>query len=183
MKNLLYDLPKELLIELLEKTYNFDSIPLEEVYKIKKNINLTFDMRIAKEEEKRIKILKTTYTIEDIKIFVNYHKILLENKNGVIFLISLFRYRHQKYCLNINFDQGIGFDYEYREPEELFAKIKELNRIDENLIFKVFEILKLLIEAFMLNLDINDFNQLDIKISKVYIKQSRFLEIFQKSIL
>ena len=75
MKNLLYDLPKEILIELLEKTYNFDSIPLEDVFNISNDIKLSFNSRIEKEKLLKRKILDTKYQVSDIEIYFKRNKI------------------------------------------------------------------------------------------------------------
>jgi hypothetical protein len=63
-KKSLYNLPKDILVELLLKTYDFENLPIEDIYNIKKECQ----KRINMEKEKKFKILNSIYCLGNIQI-------------------------------------------------------------------------------------------------------------------
>ncbi len=157
---MLYKLPKDILIELILKSYgNFNHLSIEDIYKIKN----VCDNKIGKEKRNDRDALRKIYNIDNIKIFCDHNdKIIVEdtlrnmpiNNYGkheitqkVISVEVFHRGRHAFPFGLYRYDAGKEFyNGHLRNSEDLLHALKIALVPYEDKMGEILKILKLLLE-------------------------------------
>ena len=134
--DLLHNLPKDILVSLLKKTYDFKSLPFNDVLAIKKEIDDSLRHRIVEKTSKAYEILAEIYSIEDFTISVIFEGIVIDK--GEENLFKIFLHGHN-YTIATPTKRSSLLSY-----DKLLTKIKKNFELPD----RVFAILKNIFNAF-----------------------------------
>jgi len=160
-KTLFYKLPKDILVELLCKTYDNLDLPIEDMYRIKDQC----EKAILRKLEENRSILSTKYAITpNISIYFKYNgtSICIEDsttsiKNSYphskrsIMEIKIFKEHHFPFCLYKIIDGKLElYSRDYRDVNTLIPDIKDgLKHYGDEILTESLKIIKLLLETFL----------------------------------
>ena len=143
MKNSLYKLPKDILVDLLMKSYDFDKLSIEEAYEIHKIIQKKYREKYEKELDTCIKIMKTCHYIGGLRIMmepVNLYEIYIAGKIRIALFSKSHTYR-------------FFFEHSsYKTLDELLGNaslfLKDTYNLSEEGVQKMIDQIKVYIDAF-----------------------------------
>ena len=145
----LYKLPKDILIDLLMKSYDFDKLSTEQVYEIHKSIHKKCREKYKKELDTNIQIMKTDHNIANIKIWMD--KVNLDHIYiGNILRIALFtKQHHYRFFFTApNISSNIRTLDELIEKSRVFLKDLYKDTISEEDMQKIIDQIRIYAEAF-----------------------------------
>ena len=144
----LHKLPKDILIEIIKKTFDFSKLSVDEIETLYAPLYYKFNQKCFDEKSKNKKLMAQEYTIGNITIKMNEHRI----KIGNIFIIRL------------HYEKKYEYNLYYRSPEiyttddELSSRISVILKANtsDTEICEVINTIKSLIQAFRNTCKIQD---------------------------
>jgi len=136
--SLLYKLPKDILVKLLEKTYDFNEIPIKDI----KNI-VTICLKKLKDEKTKLQqSFKKEYKINNLTIRTDINKKIIIEPIISINNISIDIYPLQCYIISSLFGDKL---YQFKNYEEFQEKlIKSLIEYDDSTINEILKTVRLI---------------------------------------
>ena len=157
-KNLLYKLPKDILVDLIIKSYDFEKLSLEEVEKIHSSIHTKSMQKYLQELDKVRHLMCKThnfgYVFSRMDI-VNFSEIRVSDSFSMKELFRINLYYGHRY--NYGFGSGNGKYTQYETEEELLNKCSSFlrdNKYNEEIISPLVTQMRIYIEAFYEKTDI-----------------------------
>lgn len=143
----LYKLPKDILIEIIKKTYDFSKLSIEDVDKLHSSLHDKFRQRYMDEMNKNNNLMEKIYVAGDLNIKMNtMRNIILV---GNIFKI---RFHSNEYELNYRFSEF------YDSEEELIVRARDIIQWPKTCkdVEEIISIIKSLIKFFESNKKISN---------------------------
>ena len=144
----LHKLPKDILIEIIKKTFDFSKLSVDEIETLYAPLYYKFNQKCFDEKSKNKKLMAQEYKIGNITIKMNEHRIIIGN----IFIIRL------------HYEKKYEYNLYYRSPEiyttddDLSSRISVILKANttDTEICEVVNTIKSLIQAFRNTCKIKD---------------------------
>ena len=145
----LHKLPKDILIEIVKKTFDFSKLSIEEVERLYAPLHDKFKQKCLEEENKNEKLMSERYFVGDLYVEVRFSRIRI----GRICQITV-DYKESRYDLKYRTLET------YNNEDNLMKRISELLKVQINKTDKQIEEIifttKILIKALQDNEKISD---------------------------
>jgi hypothetical protein len=141
----LHNLPKDILIEIIKKTFDFSKLSMEESERLYVPLHEKFKQKCIDEESKNTELMKKKYIVEDLNIRIAYNRIIVGD---------LFQIRPYATIFNLFYHTT----ERYNTEEGLINRISEILKIskDNKQIQNIVLAIKILIKSFRDNLEIQN---------------------------